>query len=48
MCIISNSFKFVVILLLSEITLTEIEFNSEGEKTFTYGYALTKSATPDV
>ena len=44
----SNSFKFVVIVLPSEIKLTEMEFNSEGENTFTSGYALTKPATPDV
>ena len=47
-CIILNSFKLVVILLPSEIKLTEMEFNFEGENTFTSGYALTKPATPDV
>ena len=46
--IILNLLKFVLILLPSEIILTEIEFNYEGENTFTSGYALTKSTTPDV
>ena len=45
---ISNSFKLVVIVSPPEITLTEMEFNLEGENTFTFGYTLIKSITPDV
>ena len=45
---ISNSFKVVLILLPPEIIFIGSECNSEGENIFTFGYAFTKSRTPDL